>query len=217
MAFKSLAQPRKRLADQVYEQIMTAIHNGDITPDDRIVQEKLAEDFCISRTPVREALFRLEQEGILTVARRGGFRIRQFGQDEIRELYEGRCAVEAFAARMLAQRNDKEINDQLRQTIAAAENLTEETVEAYYNANRAIHKAIVEASANRYLLEFFENIWNRSSSLAIFSTIRDTDLSASLGDHMSLVDAIESGNDSFAAEKMITHITDGYRLQIKDG
>ena len=73
------------------------------------------------------------------------------------------------------------------------------------------------ASDNRYLLEFFDNIWNRGSSYTIFSTLENTDLARSLGDHMSLVDAIETGNDSLAAEKMIAHITDGYRLQLEGG
>lgn len=217
MVFKSLSQPRVRLADEVYAQIMEAIRSGAISANDRIVQEKLAEEFGISRTPVREALFRMEQDGILTVAGRGGFMIRKVGKEEIRELYEARCAIEAFAARLLAQRNEKATNDRLRQTIADAEDLKNETVEAYFNANLTVHRAIVVASENRYLQDFFENLWNRGSSFTIFATIENTDLAKSLGDHMSLIDAIESGNDSFAAEKMIAHITDGYRLQVESG
>ncbi|WP_186766373.1 GntR family transcriptional regulator [Phaeobacter marinintestinus] len=217
MAFKSLSQPRVRLADEVYAQILQAIQNGAITSEDRIVQEKLAEEFGISRTPVREALFRMEQEGILAVAQRGGFKIRKIGPDEITELYEARCSIEGFAARLLAQRNDKALNMRLREIIADAEDLKNETVKAYFNANLTVHRAIVEASENRFLLEFFDNLWNRGSSFTLFSTIESTDLSKSLGDHMALIDAIESGNDTFAAEKMIAHISDGHRLQVQSG
>ena len=71
MPFKPLAQPRQRLADQVYGQIMEAIRSGEIGPDERIVQEKLAEEFAISRTPIREALFRMQQEGILELTEGG--------------------------------------------------------------------------------------------------------------------------------------------------
>ncbi len=106
MAFKSLSQPRVRLADKVYEQIMQAITDGSISPNDRIVQEKLAEEFDISRTPIREALFRMEQEGILRVAKRGGFVIRMPGPDEIANLYDARAAIEGCAARLLATAND---------------------------------------------------------------------------------------------------------------
>lgn len=217
MAFKSLSQPRLRLADQVYEQIMSAIRSGDISVSDRIVQEKLAEQFEISRTPVREALFRMEQEGILEVAGRGGFRIRQLGLNEIRELYGSRCAIEAYAARLLATNGDKAVFDSLRETIAKAEDLRNDSVEAYFMANYNVHRAIVEASGNRYLLEFADNIWNRGSSFTLFSTIRSVDLAKSLGGHMALIDAMETKDGSVAANAMITHIKDGLELQIASG
>ena len=214
MGFKSLSQPRVRLADQVYDQIMQAIRAGSISSDDRIVQEKLAEEFEISRTPIREALFRMEQEGILELAGRGGFRIRKLGAEEIAEMYGARAAIEGFAARILAEANDKATCDRLRDRITRAEDLDENSVSAYFDANRSIHRAIVEATGNRYLLEFFDNIWNRGSSFTLFATIQLVDLSRSLGDHMALIDAIETGNGSVAAEKMISHIRDGKELQM---
>ena len=217
MPFRSLSRPRERLADQVYEQIMQAIRSGEITPDDRIVQEKLAEEFQISRTPVREALFRMEQEGILLVEGRGGFRIRSLSPDEIAELYAARCAIESHAARILAERNDPARNDRLRAFIADAEDLKNETVETYFHANRSVHRAIVEATDNRFLLEFFDNLWNRGASFTLFATIESVDLSKSLGDHLALIDAIASGDGTHAGERMIAHIHDGYALQIEAG
>lgn len=215
MAFKSLSQPRVRLADQVYDQIMQAIRDGTISSDDRIVQEKLADEFEISRTPVREALFRMEQEGILELAGRGGFRIRKLDAAEIAEMYGARSAIEGFAARLLAETGDRGICDDLRARITRAENMTENTVQAYFNANRAVHRAIVEATGNRFLLEFFDNIWNRGSAFTLFASIQFVDLSKSLGDHMSLIDAIETGDGGAAAEKMILHIHDGKGLQMR--
>ena len=217
MPFQSLSQPRQRLADQIYDQIMAAIRSGEISAEDRIVQEKLAEQFQISRTPVREALFRMEQEGILVVEGRGGFRIRTLEPDEIAELYGARCAIEGFAARLLADRGDAALNDRLRQVIAQAEDLKTRTVEDYFQANMTIHRSIVEATENRYLLEFFDNLWNRGMAYTLFATIESVDLSKSLGDHMALIDAISSGNGARAAERMIAHINDGRELQIEAG
>ncbi len=217
MAFKSLAQPRQRLADQVYEQIMQAIRDGAITAADRIVQEKLAEEFGISRTPVREALFRMEQEGILATTGRGSFQIRGLDDEEATELYGARCAIEGYSARLLAERNDPDTATRLRDIIAKAEDLRDETVETYFQANLTVHRAIVEATENRFLLEMFDNIWNRGSSYTMFATIESVDLAKSLGDHMALIDAIETGNGSGAAEKMISHIIDGRELQFQSG
>ncbi|MCB1368804.1 MAG: GntR family transcriptional regulator [Rhodobacteraceae bacterium] len=215
MAFKSLSQPRIRLADQVYDQIMQAIRDGSISTEDRIVQEKLADEFEISRTPIREALFRMEQEGILELAGRGGFRIRKLDEAEIAEMYGARSAIEGSAARMLAEAGDKATCAALRASITRAEDMTENTVQAYFDANRSIHRAIVEATGNRFLLEFFDNIWNRGSSFTLFASIQFVDLSKSLGDHMSLIDAIETGDGWAAAEKMILHIHDGKELQMR--
>ncbi len=214
MGFKSLSRPNVRLADQVYEQIVKAIRNGTISTDDRIVQEKLADEFEISRTPIREALFRLEQEGILTVAGRGGFKIRRLGEREIAEMYTARAAIEGFAARLLADENNTKTNAKLRKKITNAEDLKDKSVNAYFEANMGIHRAFVEATGNRFLLELFDSIWNRGSSFTLFASIRNEDLSKSLGDHLTLVDAIETGYGSKAAEKMISHIYNGKELQM---
>ncbi|WP_370402154.1 GntR family transcriptional regulator [Sulfitobacter sp. JB4-11] len=215
MPFKSLSQPRVRLADQVYDQIMQAIRTGAISVNDRIVQEKLAEEFEISRTPVREALFRMEQEGILMVAGRGGFQIRKLGEGEIAELYGSRAAIEGYAARILADRNDPQICADLRELITRTEDISEPSVHAYFKANMNVHRSFVEATKNRFLLEFFDNIWNRGSSFTLFASIKNVDLSESLGGHLALVDAIETGDGSTAAEKMIAHIQDGKEMQLK--
>lgn len=214
MPLKPLEKPRERLADQVYEQIMAAIRSGDIDPQARIVQEKLAEELNVSRTPVREALFRMEQEGILEVSGKGGFMIRRHTEDEIAELYSSRCAIEGFAARLLAESVTPGLIARLRASIAKAEAISEPTVMGYFQANRSIHRAFVESTDNRFLLEFFDLIWNRGSSYTLFATLKGIDLQQSLGDHQSLVDAIATGDGNIAAERMIAHIRDGHRLQV---
>lgn len=214
MAFKALVKPKQRLADQVYDQIMEAIRNGEIDSTNRIVQERLADELKVSRTPVREALFRMAQEGIMEVADNGGFLIRQHTSDEISELYSSRCAIEGYAARILAEANDPAIFGQLYDDIAKAENLSERTVQGYFQANMSIHRNIVAATRNHLLLEFFDNIWNRGTSYTMFASIQDDNLARSLGNHQRLIDAMATGNGSAAAEEMIDHIRDGYRLQL---
>ena len=214
MPFKPLAQPRQRLADQVYGQIMEAIRSGEIGADERIVQEKLAEEFAISRTPIREALFRMQQEGILELTEGGYFVIRTLSERQIRELYGARCALEGFAARMLAAAPDPARDARLRALISEVERGSYSTSNAYFEANRAIHRAFVEAAENEYLLEFFDNIWNRGYGYTMFATIEDVDLSKSLGDHLALVDAIATGDPEAAQQRMNSHILDGCELNL---
>ena len=214
MALKSIKSERRRLADEVYNQLMDAILDGEIGHDDRLVQERLAAEMEISRTPVREALLRLEQDGVLQTSPRGGFVLYRMGEGEIRELYQARAAVESQAARILASQNDAMKNSELRATIEREENISKPSVRAYFDANRNIHRRFVELVGNRYLLEMFDNIWNRGTAFQLFAAIEKVDLSKSLGDHMALVDAIETGDKGVALEAFIDHIQDGFDLQM---
>lgn len=214
VALRSIKAERPRLADQVYDQLLSAILDREIGPDDRLVQERLAAEMEISRTPVREALIRLEQEGVLVTSPRGGFMLYRISQGEIRELYQARAAVESQAARILASQNDPVKNADLRETIAREEDIKEPSVRAYFDANRNIHRRFVELVGNRYLLKMFDNIWNRGIAFQLFAAIDNVDLPRSLGDHMELVDAIETGDKTKALDVFIEHITHGFDLQM---
>ncbi|MEM1161279.1 MAG: GntR family transcriptional regulator [Pseudomonadota bacterium] len=215
LGLRSIKADRRRLADEVYTQLMDAIIGGEIGPDDRLVQERLAAEMEISRTPVREALLRLEQEGMLVNSPRGGFVLYRMTEGEIRELYQARAAVESQAARILAAQRDGFKNRELRATIEREENISNPSVAAYFEANRTIHRRFVELVENRYLLEMFDNIWNRGTAFQLFAAIEKVDLSKSLGDHMALVDAVETGDLTTALDAFIHHIQDGFDLQME--
>lgn len=215
MAFKSIQPVRRRLADEVYDQIVSAIMNLQISRDDRLIQEKLAADLGISRTPVREALMRLEQEGVLSKSLQGGFRLYQMSDQEVRELYQSRAAIEGQVARILAENHTASDIADLRDTVAKEENISSASVQEYFEANRNIHRRFVVLANNRFLLEMFEMTWGKAMAFQIFAQIQNVDLSKSLGDHMALVDAIETGNKIDALEVFIQHIQDGFDLQME--
>ncbi len=215
MAFKSIQPVRRRLADEVYDQLVSAIMNLDIGQKDRLVQEKLATDLGISRTPVREALMRLEQEGVLQKSAQGGYRLHQMSDQEVRELYQTRAAIEGQVARILAEKNDASDHALLRETIQREENISSASIRDYFEANRNIHRRFVELANNRYLLEMFDMTWGKAMAFQIFAQIENVDLSKSLGDHMALVDVIETGDKVEALEVFIQHIQDGFDLQME--
>ena len=215
MPFKSIQPVRRRLADEVYDELIQAIMRRDIGPEDSLVQEKLADDMGISRTPVREALMRLEQEGVLQVSKRGSFRLYQLSDDEVKELYQSRAAVEGQCARILAVHHTTDVLDDLRRVIEREEKVPAQTARAYFEANRNIHRAFVAKAENRFLLEMFDMIWGKAMVFPLFATIENVDLSHSLGDHLNLVDVIASGDRGAALEAFIDHIQDGYDLQME--
>ena len=215
MAFKSIQPDRRRLADEVYDELVEAIIRRDIGLDDTLVQEKLAKEMQISRTPVREALMRLAQEGVLEVSSRGSFKLYKMDEAEVRERYQSRAAIEGQCARILAGHHSAEDIQYLRKTVEREENIASPTVRAYFEANRNIHRAIVERASNRFLLDMFNMIWGKAQVFPLFATIEKVDLSKSLGDHMSLVDVIATGDRTEALETFINHIQDGFELQMQ--
>ncbi|MEM7376895.1 MAG: GntR family transcriptional regulator [Pseudomonadota bacterium] len=204
----------KRIADEIYSQLLAAIGDGDITPNQRLVQERLAAELDVSRTPVREALLRLEQEGVLERAGKAGFVIRSITADEVRDIYQARQAIEGFSVRLLTERADSAALTAIRRTIEREERNVAQTAKAYFNANRSIHRTFVSLAGNAYLLELFDGIWNRGSSFRMFAAIDDVDLARSLGDHDALADAIATGDADHAAASMRAHIVDGLDLQL---
>ena len=214
MALKGIKTERRRLADEVYDQLVEAIMDQEIGKDDRLVQERLASQLQISRTPVREALMRLEKEGVLEVANSGGFRLARMNEEEVRQLYQARAAIEGQAARILAANGEPGDFAALRDMIRREEALTDPTTRDYFAANRNIHRAFVDMAGNKFLLDMFDMIWGKAMAFHLFSTIENVDLSRSLGNHLALVDALETGDRTRALEAFTKHIQDGFDLQI---
>ncbi len=211
---KITAKP-SRLADRVYDRLMGAILDGTISQGDRLIQEKLAEDLAVSRTPVREALLRLEREGIIEQAGRKGFVVRTVSKEMIQAIYQAREAVEGYAARLVAEQADEEAIDQLAERIARLGPAA--NVESSYEANRLAHRAIVEATGNEYLVELFDSIWGRTISVKIFADLWvSQEIHRPVTDlHAEVLDALRSGDGERAAKVMIEHIRQGLDQQLE--
>ncbi len=206
-------KPSLRLAEEVYDQLYTGINSGLIHPNERIVQERLADELEVSRTPVREALIRLEHEGILVREGRSGYVIRQFTGQEIGQIYSAREAVECHALGLLCEMNDAQLVKRLFDIVESEENRSRSTLNEYYEANKLIHRTFVKATGNRFLLEMFDQIWNRNVGFVVFSALEKENLSVSLTGHLALCEAVERRDSQLAIEAMRDHIREGLTLQ----
>ena len=213
--FRGIEPDRRRLADEVYRQVLDAVLTGALQPGVRIVQERVADEINVSRTPVREALLHLEREGILVRAGASGFTVREISVREVRDIYEAREAIEGHAARIVAERRDPAALERIRRTIETEESIRAGGVEEYFHANRRIHRCIVEESGNEYLLRSFDGLWNRGFAIRIFAVIENADPGVSLHEHEALLRAMRDDAPQAAAEAMIAHVRDGLDLQIR--
>ena len=201
------------LADEVYERISFGVATGLFGQNERIVQEKLADEMEVSRTPVREALLRLERDGILVRAGRSGFQIRRFTEQDATQIYLAREAIECYAFGLLCEMWNERLMKELGHLIKQVEGEERSSVVEYFEANRTIHRAFVEHTRNPFLLEMFDMIWNRTSALHIFSELDTGDLSRSVTGHLALCEILNQGSPDAAAEAMQMHIRDGLQLQ----
>ncbi len=202
-----------RLADEVYQQILQAVLDRMIDPHQRIIQEDLADRMEVSRTPVREALLRLENEGVLMRVQPSGFKLREYTDEEVVQLYQARDAVEGYALGWLSQHSDSEDIRRLKRTIEQLEKSVQRSGMDYFKANRTIHKEFVIATGNSVLCDMFDVIWNRSRSYFLFSEFGDNELKKSLEGHLELCDVLHHKDEQLAIRKMKDHIHEGLELQ----
>lgn len=200
------------LSEEVYHQILNAVMTRTIDPQQRIIQTLLADQMNVSRTPVRDALIRLENEGVLVRDGRSGYKIRKYSKREILQIYQSREAVESFAIGLLTRRKDDRVIERIETIVHEMESIPKNTITEYYDANRTIHRAFVYETSNSFLLELFDTIWNRSSSYMLFSELGSDKFDTTLTGHTELCDAVRSGDERFAVECMRKHIQEGSSL-----
>ncbi len=203
--FTRLDRKRTRLADDVYEQILSAILSGEIVPGERLIQETIASQIDVSRTPVREAFLRLEREGVLEAAGRGGFQIRDITEKEIQDLYLAREAVEGFAAKLLAGALSQEQAQNIETAVRSEMDLKSIHKEEHFHANRTI----VVQTGNGFLLDMFDSIWNRGISIRSFAAYPIPDSQDNREQHLLLLDQIKTGRADEAETAMVAHIREG--------
>jgi DNA-binding GntR family transcriptional regulator len=200
------------LADTAYQRISDALLAGTIEPGARLVMDQLAKELDISRTPVRDALLRLQREGMIEPSGRRGYVVRAVGVHDSVHLYEARESVECFAARRAAELGTSAV-EHVRAAVEAARGTDLTDVRAVYEANLAIHRSFVEVLGNPVMLDLFDVVWQGARGRAMFSDYlahasEREDIAAA---HEPLVEALQAGPD--ASEKaMCAHIAAGRRI-----
>jgi DNA-binding GntR family transcriptional regulator len=197
---------------QAYSLILEAIDRGDLRPGQRLVETELAVRLGVSRTPVREALSRLEAQGV--VARDGrSLRVATLDHDQLGELYEVRGVVEGLAARLAARHAAPEEIAVLAEMVEGDRKVLGDA-RALALANRRFHRQLHRASHNRYLIQMLESM---RRSMALLST---TTLAApgragqSLDEHAAIVEAVARRDEAAAQAAAERHISHAYRTRL---
>jgi len=208
------------LKDRVYEALKTAISSIDVYADEdtpKLDERRLAEELGVSRTPIREALTRLEQEGLVqNIPRRGAFVVRKT-KKEILEMVCVWSALEGLAARMATVRASDEELAGLRTMFATFKDSDGASahIDEYSEKNILFHQAIIRLSRCDLLVDIAEGLFIHIHSIRS-RTIRERErVSDSIIDHMHIIEALES-RDGNLAERYVREHTDALREHIND-
>ncbi len=196
-----------------YDLILEAIDGGVYAPGDRLVESELAERFGVSRTPIREALQRLETQSLLTRDGRSLI-VASLDHTQLAELYVVRGELEGLAARLAARHATPEEIQVLRDMLEADHALIGDP-EAMSRANRRFHKQIHLASHNRFLVQQLDLVHRSMALMASTSIAAEGRPADTLAEHGVIVAAIEAGDGEAADAALRKHISKAFATRLR--
>ncbi|MFV1877881.1 GntR family transcriptional regulator [Nioella sp.] len=208
-----MASPKAPQKD-AYDLILKAIDEGTYRPGSRLVESELAERFGVSRTPIREALQRLETQGLLTRDGRSLI-VASLDHDQMAQLYIVRAELEGLAARLAAQHAAAEEIKVLQEMVAADQALLDDP-SALSRANRRFHKQIHLASHNKYLVQQLDLVHRSMALMATTSLAAEGRGPVALEEHAAIVTAIAERDGERAARMLKDHLSTAFEVRLKE-
>jgi len=198
--------PELRESDRVYENLREMAITFKFKPGERLTELDIADRFSVSRTPVREALNRLVNEGFL-VADGRGFAVRDLDPKECFDLYELRLALECTAVRLAVQRaTDHELSLLSQMARRANREPVDCTVERIVELDEEFHEQIARLSGNAQLTEALKSVNARIRFVRLID-MEGRPRSRSLGDHVSVARALEARDADSAIAGIQQHVS----------
>ncbi len=194
---------RKYLRDVVFESLKDAIMNGKLEQGKMITEQQISREFGISRTPVREALYKLTATGLIRIMPHKGFLISKWSIKEIRDVFEIRIVLERLAVELFIKNYYQENLEELENITRKMEKAVQENnfIEAA-KMNNKFHDLIIEKSDNHEISNVMEPLKNKINIFRLISISTPSRLKTSLAEHQSILDSI-SQKDIVNAKKLI--------------
>jgi DNA-binding GntR family transcriptional regulator len=189
------------LVDEAYGGMRRRILDNHWPPGWQAMEQEVALQLGMSRTPVREALIRLSKEGLVEVIPRRGMRVLPVSPNDMREIYEILTALESMAAELLAARqpSDAELKPLVTATTAMEKALAKGDLDAWAAADELFHQRLVVMAGNKMLTDVIMSYWDRAHRARMFTLrLRPAPVN-STKEHTALVERLREGDSAGAA------------------
>ena len=215
-AFKALPR-RKSLGQDVYENLKRAILKGDLASQSRIVESRVADALGISRTPVREAIHKLEREGLLTQSPTGGFFVKGLTRADIEETFGIRSFLESYAARLATIKHREEELKLLEKKIKEFQvRLDQGKTDALLRINTEFHDLLYNLSHSPRLVKMINDLRDHMYRFRLVLLKMDEMARKSNDDHMLMLEFIRK-RDSDKVENLVKeHILRGQEIVLRE-
>lgn len=194
---------RDSIADQIYRSLRRDILRGAFEDGERLVQHAVALRMGTSRIPVRDALKRLESDGLLVKDANGGYYCKRFEAKDLEEIYALRAMLEPYAVRLAIPRLSHEDHQDLAELVHAMDEAIDDgDAEAYLDLNREFHMSIYEACDQGRLVQIIKSLW-LGRPLLIAGDLGHT---KSANEHHAILAAVRERRSSDAEQLMRDHV-----------
>lgn len=195
-------------ADYAYQELRHKIITKQLKPGQRLPEVNIAVQMGVSRTPVREALRRLSSEGLVIIIPNSGARLASPTVKEMEDTFRVRemleCLSVASAAERVQERHLRRLEELVLDEARAVE---EKNLEFYLEAYEGFHRTMAEASSNRVLADYVENILARTNAYVVFyDPFYEQDENPTTGEHRSIVSALARRDAELAVDLMRAHL-----------
>lgn len=206
-------EPPNSISDQIYERLKQKILFGEIESGERLMQNQVAENLQASRTPVREAFRRLEQDGLVERVPQGGVRVTRLDMEAIQEVFGIRTVLEAYAVELACGRiTEAEIGTlrqlviQARELLSSDESGRETKIKRLFELNSQFHDTLSGASGNSYLMSMVNSLRFIVGRLRLLGLRAESTWSRAWDEHAQLIGLLEKRDKESAARLVKTHL-----------
>lgn len=204
------------LRETVCEALRDAIKRGILEPGERLMEVQLAEELGISRTPVREAIRKLEQEGYVIMMPRRGTYVSSVSVHDVKEIFEIRSALESLSTGLATRRIEPDELEMLQKLLVEIEgHIKDNNIEKIVETDVKFHGLLYQVSRNERLVSIISNLKEQLARFRTLSMSYPGRLQETLEEHRKMVEAIASGDVDAARDAAEHHMEQAEETLLK--